>query len=661
MVANRGEIARRVFATCRRLGITTVAVHSDVDTGLPYVAEADVAVRLPGNSPAETYLDIDLLLDAARRTGVDAIHPGYGFLSESAAFAQAVLDAGLTWVGPTPDSITVMGAKIEAKQVMSAAGVPVLEAPAEPTTRDLPLLVKASAGGGGRGMRIVRDLDSLEREVDAARDEAAAAFGDGTVFVEPYVEASRHVEVQIVGYPEGVLVLGERDCSVQRRHQKVVEESPAPHLPQATRAALHAAAKAAGEAIDYRGAGTVEFLYDPTRPDTESFFFLEMNTRLQVEHPVTECIHGVDLVELQVAVAEGARTPPLAAEPTGHAIEARLYAEEPAAEYAPHSGRLVTLEVPHEVAFGPLDRAGVRLDAGYGSGDDVSIHYDAMLAKVVSWAPTREQAIRQLIGALRRGAIHGVQTNRDQLLAILGHDAFLAGGVGTDFLAAEQVGLQESTGDESWHALAHFAAAIAVTEEAAAVCPVQRGVPVAWRNVVSAPQTTVFTYRDSQIPVSWYGSVAGRSGYLLVDPTGVADGAECLDVQLAGGRLRVRITLDGVEHAFAVSVRPTAVDVDGAAGHLALGRVPRFTDPAQHRATGSLLAPMPGTVVRVLVQKGEPVEEGQRVLVLEAMKMQHHVTAPQAGTLTELHVAQGAQVAAGEVLAVVSTDEEGNR
>lgn len=663
MVANRGEIARRVFATCRRLGITTVAVHSDADAGLPYVAEADIAVRLPGNTPAETYLDIDLLLQAAQRTGADAIHPGYGFLSESAAFAQAVVDAGLTWVGPSPDSITVMGAKIEAKQIISQAGVPVLEAPTEPTATDFPLLVKASAGGGGRGMRIVRDLASLEGEVAAARDEAASAFGDGTVFIEPYVEASRHVEVQIVGYPDGVLVLGERDCSVQRRHQKVVEESPAPHLSQATREALHAAAKAAGEAIDYRGAGTVEFLYDPTRPDTESFFFLEMNTRLQVEHPVTECVYGVDLVELQLAVAEGARTPPVAGAPQGHAIEVRLYAEEPAAAYAPQSGQLATLEVPHEEAFSALDRAGIRLDAGFEAGDEVSIHYDAMLAKVISWAPTRDQAIRQLTGALRRAAIHGLQTNRDQLLDILRHDAFLAGGVGTDFLSAEQVGTQESMpGDETWQALASFAAAIAVTEAAAAASPVQRGVTVGWRNVVSAPQTTVFTHGDNEVPVSWHGSVAGRNGYLLVDPTGAAEGARCRGAQPEGQAWRVRIALESIEHTFTVSVRPTAVDVDGAAGHVALGRVPRFTDPAQHRATGSLLAPMPGTVVRVLVQEGERVEEGQTVLVLEAMKMQHQVTAPQAGIVTEASVAQGSQVAAGEVLAVVSASdqEEGN-
>jgi propionyl-CoA carboxylase alpha chain len=324
LVANRGEIARRIFATCRRLGIGTVAVHSDADAGLPFVAEADVAVRLPGSSPAETYLRADLLLDAARRTGADAIHPGYGFLSENADFARAVLDAGLTWIGPSPESIEQMGSKVESKKLMAAAGVPVLDNldVDTATEADLPLLVKASAGGGGRGMRIVRVLADLPGEVAAARAEAESAFGDGTVFVEPYVERGRHVEVQVVGTGDEVLVFGTRDCSLQRRHQKVVEEAPAPGLSDDVRGAIHEAARAAAASVGYVGAGTVEFLYDP---GTERFFFLEMNTRLQVEHPVTEAVFGVDLVELQLAVAEGRAVPEPGA-PQGHAIEVRLEA-----------------------------------------------------------------------------------------------------------------------------------------------------------------------------------------------------------------------------------------------------------------------------------------------------------------------------------------------
>src|SRR6476659_4453909 len=305
LVANRGEIARRVFATCRRLGIETVAVHSEADAGLPFVREADQAVLLPGNTPAETYLRSDLILEAARRTGADAVHPGYGFLSENADFARAVLDAGLTWVGPAPASIEQMGSKVESKKLMAAAGVPVLGnlTPETATEADLPLLVKASAGGGGRGMRVVRSLAELAGEIERAAAEAESAFGDGTVFVEPYVEHGRHVEVQVVGDAHGtVLVLGERECPIQRRHRKVVEEAPAPDIAAEVVRALHEAARKAAEAIGYVGAGTVEFLYDPER---ERFFFLEMNTRLQVEHPVTEAIFGVDLVELQLRVAEG--------------------------------------------------------------------------------------------------------------------------------------------------------------------------------------------------------------------------------------------------------------------------------------------------------------------------------------------------------------------
>jgi len=303
LVANRGEIARRVLATCRRLGIETVAVHSDADAALPFVAEADRAVRLPGSAPADTYLRADLVIEAALRSGADAVHPGYGFLSENATFARAVVDAGLTWVGPPPEAIEAMGDKVRAKEIAEKAGVPVLQAPEHPTEADLPLLVKASAGGGGRGMRVVRTLDRLDEEIAAARAEAESAFGDGTVFVEPYVEAGRHVEVQVMADDSGARALGTRDCSVQRRHQKVVEEAPAPGLPAATEQAMCAAAESLADGIGYRGAGTVEFLYDP---DTERFFFLEMNTRLQVEHPVTELVWDVDLVELQLAVAEAA-------------------------------------------------------------------------------------------------------------------------------------------------------------------------------------------------------------------------------------------------------------------------------------------------------------------------------------------------------------------
>jgi propionyl-CoA carboxylase alpha chain len=624
LVANRAEIASRVFRTCRTLGIETVAVHSDADADLPYVREADAAVRLPGSAPSETYLRIDLVLDAARRSGADAIHPGYGFLSENADFARAVIDAGLTWVGPEPESIEAMGSKIRAKEIMRAAGVPVLEAPAEPTEADLPLLVKASAGGGGRGMRIVRRLEDLAGEIAAAEAEAASAFGDGTVFVEPYVEHGRHVEVQVVD----TVVYGERDCSLQRRHQKVVEESPAPGLSDEVRAALHDAARQAAEAVGYRGAGTVEFLYDPA---TERFFFLEMNTRLQVEHPVTELVHDVDLVRLQIVSAEASWYMGWSDPPSGHAIEVRLYAEDPAADYQPQSGRLTMFDIPLE--------DGIRVDAGFETGSEVSTHYDAMLAKVIAHAPTREGAARKLASVLSRARIHGVVTNRDLLVAILRDERFLAGDVSTDFLGGfETVASAASSTTEA----AAVAAAVALAERAKEARTVQRGIPVAWRNVVSQPQRTVFedVSTGSTTAVEWLGA------YTVDGHTVVAAGPES-----------VTLETDGVRTSYSIAVDGAAVDVDSPRGHTRLTRVPRFVDPAEQVASGSLLAPMPGTVVSVAVEPGQQVEAGQQVLVLEAMKMQHQVTAPHAGTVTQIDVKPGAQVAAGEVLAVVEESE----
>ncbi len=638
LVANRGEIASRVFRTCRRLGIETVAVHSDADALLPFVREADHAVHLPGTSPTDTYLRGDLVIEAARRTGADAIHPGYGFLSENADFARAVEAAGLTWIGPAPESIERMGSKVESKKLMEAAGVPVLtnHTADTATEADLPLLVKASAGGGGRGMRIVRSLADLPGEVEKAAAEAESAFGDGTVFVEPFVEHGRHVEVQVLGDGRGgVLVLGERDCSIQRRHQKVVEESPAPLLPDATRTALHEAAHAAAAASDYRGAGTVEFLYDPGQ---DRFFFLEMNTRLQVEHPVTEAVHGVDLVELQLAVAESSASDSAVAErqaddPDGHAIEVRLYAEDPAADWQPQSGRLTTFEIPE------VD--GIRVDSGFESGSEVSTHYDAMLAKVIAHAPTREQAARMLAGALSRARIHGLVTNRDQLVSILRDDAFLAGEVSTAFLV-ERTFVQPS-GDPG----APVAAALALAERSREQRTVQRGIPVGWRNVVSQPQRAEFEVSTGSTTesrcVEWLGT---RDGY-------VVDGVTVI----GASPTRVTLEADGVRTTYDVSVAGDRVDVDSPRGHTSLTLVPRFVDPADAVASGSLLAPMPGTVVSVAVEVGAEVTAGQTVLVLEAMKMQHTVSAPHAGTVTEIDVQPGAQVAAGEVLAVVEEVE----
>jgi propionyl-CoA carboxylase alpha chain len=644
LVANRGEVARRVFRTCRDLGIGTVAVHSDADAGLPFVREADVAVRLPGNAPAETYLRGDLLVAAALSAGADAVHPGYGFLSENADFARQVVEAGLTWVGPTPESMEQMASKVAAKKLMAAAGVPVLPelSPSDVTEADLPLLVKASAGGGGRGMRIVRTVPEVTGAVERASAEAASAFGDPTVFCEPYVERSRHVEVQVWGDRNAsISVLGDRDCSVQRRHQKVIEEAPAAYLPVSVREDLHAAARTAAEAIRYVGAGTVEFLYDER---TERFFFLEMNTRLQVEHPVTEAVSGLDLVALQIQAAEGAHGPAYVVEPDGHAVEARLYAEDPARDYQPQSGRLTRLEFPAPVTAFTTGREGVRVDAGYEAGDEIGTHYDATVAKVVAWAPTRSAALRRLAAVLERAEIHGVRTNRDLLVEVLRHPSMAGDDVGTDFLERHDLAaLSARPVDGETLQASAFAAAVALAERARASRGVQRRIPAGWRNVVSQPQRTLF----EETEVEWLSTRTGYASDSLTADLSEPGSAMTVSVSDSSGRLR----------RFRVYVDQQHVDVESSLGHVSLTHRPRFVDPADQVATGSLLAPMPGSVVRLHVEPGATVSAGDPVLVLEAMKMQHTITAPRDGTVTDLSVAVGVQVAAGEVLAVVSDRE----
>jgi propionyl-CoA carboxylase alpha chain len=645
LVANRGEIARRVLHTCRNLGIATVAVHSDVDADSPHVRDADAAVALPGNSPSETYLRSDLLIDAARRAAADAIHPGYGFLSENADFAAAVVDAGLTWIGPPPAAIAAMGLKIEAKRLMASAGVPVLPelAPSAVTGDDLPVLIKASAGGGGRGMRIVRSLDVLEREVAAAGAEAASAFGDATVFCEQYLATGHHVEVQIVADEHGTLwALGERECSIQRRHQKIIEEAPSPLVDrvEGMRDSLFAAAVTAARAICYTGAGTVEFLAG----DDGTFFFLEMNTRLQVEHPVTECTTGVDLVALQIAIAEGGRLDPVPPPPSGRAIEARLYAEDPAAGWQPHNGTLHTFDVSSvSTEFAVPGGPGIRLDSGVASGTTVSVHYDPLLAKVISVAPTRDEAARALAGTLERTRIHGVVTNRDLLVRTLRHPAFLTGDTDTSFFDRHGLAaLAEPLAGKDGVRLSALAAALADAARNRGTAPVLGAVPSGWRSVPSAPQRKTYEGPDGNIDVDYRltrdGLVAaGDEGVGLIDAT--PD--------------RVVLDVDGVTRAFAVGAAGADRFVDSSLGPVTLRRIERFADPADHVAAGSLLAPMPGAVVRIVVAVGDRVERGQPLLWLEAMKMQHQIDAPANGIVTDLPVDVGQQVDVGAVLAVV--------
>ena len=613
LVANRGEIACRVFRTCRELGIRTVAVHSDADEGALHTRVADTAVRLPGATPADTYLRADLVVKAAVSAGADAVHPGYGFLSENAGFARAVLDAGLVWIGPPPEAIEAMASKTRAKELMGLAPL------GEVREADLPVLVKAAAGGGGRGMRVVRRLHDLGGALEAARAEAASAFGDGEVFAEPYVENGRHVEVQVLADTHGtVWALGTRDCSLQRRHQKVVEEAPAPGLSEELEDELRSLAVRAARAVSYVGAGTVEFLVADGHAH-----FLEMNTRLQVEHPVTEAVFGLDLVAEQIRVAEGGALAPQPPRPRGHAVEARLYAEDPAHDFTPQTGTLHRLTVPD----------GVRVDTGYDDGDEIGVHYDPMIAKVVAHAPTRAEAVRKLAGALERATLHGPVTNRDLLVRSLRHEEFTSARMTTGFYDRHLTALTTPAADP----YAPLAAALADAHG--------RSRFGGWRNLPSQPQTKRYAVAGEEIEVGYTYDRTGR-------PT-----AEGVRIVHADAHLVV-LEADGVRRRFDVARYGDRVHVNGTT----LTALPRFPDPVAQHAPGSLLAPMPGTVVKLAdgLITGSSVRAGEPLVWLEAMKMQHVISAPATGTVTALPVTEGQQVGMGTLLAVVrDTDLQG--
>jgi propionyl-CoA carboxylase alpha chain len=650
LVANRGEIARRVFATCRRLGLSTVAVYTDPDADAPHVAEADARVRLP---LVNSYLDAKAIIAAAHAAGADAVHPGYGFLSENADFASAVTDAGLAWIGPPVDAVRAMGSKIESKKLMAAAGVPVLDEldPDTVTAGQLPVLVKASSGGGGRGMRVVHELDALPSEVAAAQREAQSAFGDPTVFCERYLPTGHHVEVQILADTHGtVWAVGERECSIQRRHQKIIEEAPSPLVERipGMRAKLFDAARLAAGAIGYTGAGTVEFLAD----DDGEFYFLEMNTRLQVEHPVTEETTGLDLVELQLTVADGGRLdvePPAA---QGHSIEARLYAEDPARDWQPQAGLVHRIDVPAaRTEFSTLGaRTGIRLDSGIVDGSVVSIHYDPMLAKVISYAPTRRQAAMVLADALTRSRLHGVRTNRDLLVHVLRHQAFLDGATDTAFFDTH--GLAELAApltDTEDIRLFAIAAALADAVHNRSTATVFGSIPSGWRNVASGYQVKTYLDDDGEQHRIEYRFTRGRL-VLPADESTHLVSASADEVVLSDG--------NGVARSFAVVRHGQDVYVDSARGPVHLVALPRFPEPGSAVEKGSLVAPMPGNVIRIGAAVGDTVTAGQPLIWLEAMKMEHTITAPADGVLAELNVDTGHQVEVGAVLARVDAPDD---
>ncbi len=663
LVANRGEIARRVFAGCRRRGLATVAVHSDPDAAAPFVGEADEAVPLRGTTAAETYLDVDKILEAARLTGADAVHPGYGFLAENAGFAERVAAAGLTWIGPPPGAIEAMGSKVRARALMEEAGVPIVPGCELGADDDLaaagerigfPLLVKASAGGGGKGMRPVAEPGELEGAVEGARREAEAAFGDPTVFLERYLQRPRHIEIQLLADTHGTTVsLGERECSVQRRHQKVLEEAPSVAVGAELREGLGAAAVAAAEAVGYVGAGTVEFLLDQSSGRDE-FFFLEMNTRLQVEHPVTEMVLGLDLVAEQLRIAGGEEMSGRAREPRidGHAIEVRLYAEDAAAGFLPQTGTVERILVPGAEPFavpGGGRPGSLRLDSGVEDGSVVGPDYDPMLAKVIAWAPDRATAAARLAKALLDAEVDGLVTNRDFLVRLLRSDSYLDGATDTGLLEREPE-LTAALVDPAADPVYAAAAALAAMAERREDAPVLGFAPPGFRNNFSEPQRISFKGADGDDLVVTYslrrgGPEIAVGESVLESPRVHAVAPSSVDLEVGGVRRRYRVRRsDGVHN------------VNGPGGQASLRELPRYPGAEDALGEGALIAPMPGKVLKLAVAAGDAVEAGAVVVVLEAMKMEHELTAPAAGTVTELRVAEGDQVDAGSALAVIEAD-----
>jgi propionyl-CoA carboxylase alpha chain len=678
LIANRGEIAVRIARTLAEMGIPSVAVFSDADADAPHVRAADEAVHIGEGPSRESYLVVEKILDAAKRTGADAIHPGYGFLAENAAFAEACAAAGVVFIGPPVNAIQAMGSKIEAKILMEKAGVPVIPGFSAADMDDaaiaagiekvgFPALLKASAGGGGKGMRIVREGDPLGEAIAGARREAEGAFGDGTLLVERYFDSSRHIEVQIFADADGrAFHCFERECSIQRRYQKIIEEAPSAAVDEELRERLGAAAVSAAQAIGYRGAGTVEFLLDASG----KFYFLEINTRLQVEHPVTEAVTGLDLVRMQVDTAQGL---PLSIDPddltiTGHAIEARLYAEDPAADFLPQTGT-VSL-------WRPADLPGLRYDSGIEEGSVIGVHYDPMLAKIIAYGPTREDARRRLIAALRGLGVAGVQTNRDFLVAVLSHDAFADGRIDTHFIpnhfpaAARATSINEDVACDHSIAAALFAHERRASQRRASG-PFRSGIPSGWRNNAWRPQDDSFVIGERRVDVLYRAETGGvfsvcavmadlDSRLLASSESGRASelGRRAVVVTAnLDGDASITLELDGLRRAYRVREHDSTVVVCGPDGTSELTALPRFDGGKAEAVAGGCVAPMTGLVRTVHVKVGQEVEAGQVLLVLEAMKMEHQLTAHTDGVVTEVRVEDGAMVDPDDVLVVVEAKE----
>ncbi len=678
LVANRGEIAVRIFRTARELGATCIGVYSDADADAFHVREADLSVHLRGSSSAETYLNIDAILDAAQRAEADAIHPGYGFLAENADFAQAVIDAGLIWVGPRPDTIRQMADKVRAKQLAEAAGVPLVPGAEigdgagpqelERTAAEVgyPLMIKAAAGGGGKGMRTVTAPADLVAACEGARREAASAFGDGTIFFERFLPRARHVEVQVFGDGHGGMVhLFERECSIQRRHQKVIEEAPSPGATEVTRERMFTAALSLAERIDYVGAGTVEFLVDGDG-EQQQFYFLEMNTRLQVEHRVTELITGSDLVQWQLLVAMGVAFSLTQAdiEVDGHAIEARLYAEDPAQDYLPTAGRLELFEISDYECL---------VDAGYQSGDTVPPYYDPMLAKVIARGDDREAAAEDLAATLATAAITGVTSNRELLVAVLRSLAFSVGDTTTAMLDEHPNIVAEYEAEQPGTDPLYLLVAALEVLGRNTIAPVESdAVPLRWRNVRGTRGFVGLHHGSSE--TAWVLLEQDSDGLWDLDVV-IGDEPYGQDNELIEvGAVRVHrvpaiqsetplvlAEYRGLTYRF--SVMRTLTDgilVDGFAGPVELSAVDVTHSAAAEAAEGGAVSPVPGTVTAVLVGAGEAVSAGQPLVILEAMKMEHTITAAAAATVQDVGVVVGQAVEAHQSLLTLAEVEVGS-
>ncbi len=647
LVANRGEIAFRILRTCRRMGIATVAVHSDADENAPHVRFADEAVRLGPAPASESYLSIEKILDAALRTGADAIHPGYGFLAENPLFAEGCAFAGIRFIGPPPEAIRLMGSKIESRKLMAGHGVPVTpgydgEDQSDETLHGkileigFPVLVKVSAGGGGKGMVIVEREGEVPGALAEARRLGRSTFGDDTLLLEKLVRPVRHVEIQVLGDKHGNVVhVFERECSIQRRHQKIIEETPSPVVGEELRRAMGAAAVQAARAVGYQSAGTVEFLLAPDG----SFSFLEMNTRLQVEHPVTELVTGLDLVELQIRIASGEPLPfgQEDLRQSGHAVECRVYAEEPGKGFLPSTGTILDWHLP--------DVPGLRVDSGVETGSEVSVHYDPLLAKVITHGASRSEAVQRMLRALERMSVLGVATNIDLLRRLLSHREFQKGRLSTDFIQKKfpPRTLASNPGPEVAELAALVATAWAYQQRRAAA-KILPAIPSGWRNNPYREQRVSYRVGDRTVTVDYH---VERPGELSLR----VDGGESRVArihELEGPR--ITLSVDGHRRRFRLARQGETFFIHLAPRVVQLQRIPRFPLQDDLESRDGCQAPMPGKITKILVSAGEKVEKGAPLLVLEAMKMEQTVAAPTNGIVQEILVGEGRQVEGGQLL-----------